>query len=97
VKRKKGKYLWKIKKVSIPGLNNLITFQIHQGIAGKLTNGGGYFHTFENEKYKGNLLSKLKDTEQVAVISYVKSGRTYGLCDEFEIKIVQDYLLSIYR
>jgi hypothetical protein len=97
IKRKGDKYLWKIKNVKIQGLNNPITFQVHQGVSGKLNNCEGYFHTFENEKYKSKLLSQLKDTEQLAVIIYVKKGRKYVLTTDDEAKIVKDYLLSIYQ
>jgi len=93
--RRKG-YVWKFKNIQIPGLEYPVTFQVHQGLAGKEDNRKGYFNTFTSEKYKTERLSRKKDTEKSAIIIYVKQGKNHILKTEEESKIVKEYLLSIY-
>lgn len=94
--KRKG-YVFKFKKLHIPGIDQSLTFQVHQGITGSEENGQGYFNTFGSEKYKNERLASKKDTEKPAIIIYVKRGRNHFLKTEEEVKIVKDYLLSIYN
>ena len=93
--KRKG-YKWKFKQVSIPGLDKPVTFQVHQGLAGRNENGTGYFNTFMNEEYKEMRLSQNIETETPAIIIYVKRGRNHVLQTKEEAKLVKEYLLSIY-
>lgn len=93
--KRKG-YVWKFKRIYIPGIDQSLTFQVHQGIAGSEENGRGYFNTFVSEKYKNERLARKKDTEKPAIIIYVKHGRNHIIKTEEEAKIVKDYLLLIY-
>ena len=56
--KKREKYIWKIKKIEIPGLDKPVTLQIHQGLSGKRENFTGYFTTFMNEADKKNKLTQ---------------------------------------
>lgn len=92
--KRKG-YVWKFKNVYIPSLDQYVTFQVHQGVAGVESNGRGYFNTFVSEKYKAERLERKKENEKLAIIIYVKRGRNHVLKTDEEAKIVKDYLLSI--
>jgi hypothetical protein len=93
--KRKG-YIWKFKNVHVPGLDYPVTFQVHQGLAGKAENGRRYFNTFTSEKYRTERLSRKIESEDFAIIIYVKQGRNHVLKTEEEAKIVKNYLLSIY-
>lgn len=92
--KRKG-YVWKFKRIHIPGIDQPVTIQVHQGLSGKGENGSGYFNTFTSEKYKTERLSRKKETDKPAIIIYVKHGRNHILKTEEEAKIVKEYLLSI--
>ena len=103
--KRKG-YVWKFRKVEIPGISEPVTLQVHQGIKGYYekekcdTNscgGGSYFHTFTSEKYKKSLLSRKTDLEHPAIIIYIKRGRQYGLKTKEEAEIAKAYLRSIFE
>lgn len=92
--KRKG-YKWKFKNVVIPGLDEPVTLQVHQGLAGQSANGRGYFNTFMNEEYREIRLAQNIGSENPAIIIYVKRGRNKILKTE-EAKFVKEYLLSLY-
>lgn len=94
--KRKG-YVWKFKNINIPGVEESLTFQVHQGIAGSEPNGRRYFNTFVSEKYKTERLARKTDNEKFAIIIYVKHGRNHVLKTPEETKIVEDFLHSICR
>jgi hypothetical protein len=94
--KRKG-YVWKFKNINIPGIDESLTFQVHQGIAGSEQNGRGYFNTFESEKYKTERLARKTENEKPAIIIYVKHGRNHVLKTPEEAKIVKEYLLSLFE
>ena len=103
--KRKG-YVWKFRKVEIPGISEPVTLQVHQGIKGYYekekcdTNscgGGSYFHTFTSEKYKKSLLRRKTELEHPAIIIYIKRGRQYGLKTKEEAEIARAYLRSIFE
>lgn len=94
--KKKEKYIWKIKNIEIPGLDETVTLQIHQGLSGKRENFTGYFTTFMNETDKENKLAQKSDSEISSIIIYVKDGRKNALKNKEQAEIVKAYLLSIY-
>lgn len=102
--KRKG-YVWKFKNILIPGIDEPLTFQVHQGLYGCSppaiadTNScciKAYFHTYENEKYKKSLLDDKKITEQDAILIYVKRGRNHVIKTENEAKLIKEYLLKLY-
>lgn len=99
-KKRKG-YIWKFRKVEIPGLSQKITLQVHEGVHGKTlsANGekviGGYFHTFSNAKYKSNYLTNLKSTEEIGLIIYLKKGRKHVVKTDEELILVKNYLNNL--
>jgi hypothetical protein len=95
-KTKRKGYIWKFKNVQIPGLDSPVTFQVHQGLSGKGNKGNVYFTTFTSEKYKKDRLAQNIDSEEPAIIIYVKRGRKHILKTEEEVKNVKQYLLLIY-
>ena len=94
--KRKG-YVWKFKRIQIPGLDYTVTFQVHQGLAGKEGDCRGYFNTFTSEKYKTERLAQKKDAEKPAIIIYVKQRRNHVLKTEEDAKVVKEYLLSMYQ
>lgn len=92
---KREGYVWKFKNVSIPGLDQSISFHVYQGLAGSDENGNEYFNTFVSEKYKTERLSRIKESEESAIIIYVRKGKKHVLRTDDEAKIVKDFLLSI--
>ncbi|MFT6244798.1 MAG: hypothetical protein ACJA0U_001138 [Salibacteraceae bacterium] len=92
--KRKG-YKWKFKNVVVPGLDKPVTFQVHQGLSGRNENGTGYFNTFMDDKYKKMRLAQNIETENPAVIIYVKRGRNHVIKTDEEDKLVREYLLSI--
>jgi hypothetical protein len=85
------KYVWKFKNINVPGIEEPVTFQVHQGIHGtkifhenfKCELGCAYFHTFKNSKNKEEMLANLaKNNEQRAVIIYIKKGNKFGEVDK---------------
>jgi hypothetical protein len=93
--KRKG-YKWKFKNVDVPGLDKKITFQVHQGLAGKNENGSGYFNTFANDEHKKMRMAQNIESEKPAIIIYVVRGKNHVLKTKEEAKIVKDYLLSIH-
>ena len=102
--KRKG-YVWKFKKVQVPGIAEPLTFQVHQGIKG--TNdinstaksdhkGSMYFHTFTSEKYKQSLLDNQKTTEELAIVIYLRRGRNHAIQTNEEAELVEHYLRSLY-
>lgn len=103
-KTNKNGYVWKFKKVSVPGVEEPLIFQVHQGIYGLTgqkscgtdsTCVGSYFHTFSNKKNKASLLANKRSTEQNAITVHLKRGRNYGVTSE-EVELIKAYLLSLY-
>ncbi len=103
-KMKRKGYIWKFKKITIPGIEEPLTLQVHQGLSRTFNNSncdtskcnkGSYFNTFTSEKYKQIRISQNKVTEQPALLIYVKRGRNYGLKTKEEAEIVRTYLLTI--
>lgn len=99
---KRNGYVWKFKKVSIPGISEPVTLQVHQGLYGTRTTKSEssccnetYFHTFDNEKYKQRLLAQQKDTEEKAILIYVKRGRNYNAASKEEVDLIKSYLSSL--
>lgn len=97
--KRKG-YIWKFKNVDIPGLEEPVTLQIHQGMHG-ITNhegdssyckNGSYFTTFTSEKYRQKRLTNQKPNEKLAVLVYIKRGRKFAIVDYKEAKLVEEYL-----
>lgn len=103
--KRKG-YIWRFKKVMIPGFDESVTLQVHQGISGTYNNSdsdtstcnrGSYFNTFTSEKYKQSRIAQNKPSEQPALLIYVKRGRNYGLKTKEEAEFVRKYLLSLHQ
>lgn len=101
-KTKRKGYIWKFKNVEIPGIDEALTFQVHQGLYGeerdttKCSN-GHYFTTFTNEKYKQQRLANQTPYEQGAITIYLKRGRQYGVDTCEEADLVKAFLLSLYE
>ena len=103
--KRKG-YVWKFKKVHIPGIEEPLTLQVHQGLSGSsgkascdnsVCRGGSYFNTFTSERYKQKRLNQNISSEQPAIIIYIKRGRNYGVSTKEEAELVRNYLLSVYQ
>ena len=92
---KRKDFTWKIKNVSIEGVDGEITLEIRKGLKGYNENKNGYFHTFQNDKDKEQLLSRKKESEMPGILIYVKNGRKNALKSEDMASIVKEYLLSI--
>ncbi len=99
-KRRRG-YVWKFKKVQIPGIDEPVTLQVHEGIhASKKINEdecrvGSYFNTFVNDKYKLQRIEYLKPNEERAMLIYIIRGKQFGLDNRQEANLVKDYLLDL--
>lgn len=103
--KRKG-YIWKFKNVAIPGLDNPVTLQVHQGLHGEDVNSANdstkcgkssYFTTFTSEKYKQQRLGNKKQTEQDAILIYVKKRRKFAVSNSEDAKLIKAYLLSLYN
>lgn len=103
--KRKG-YIWKFKKVRVPGIDEPLTFQVHQGLYGineippsdtTSYRGSRYFHTFTSEKYKQLLLDNKKPTDEHAIVIYLRRGRKNAITTNEEAELVKKYLLSIYE
>lgn len=92
---KRQNYTWKIKTVSIEGIEGKIRLEIRRGLKGYEENGKGYFHTFQDEKDKELLLLRKKDSEMPGILIHVKKGRKNALHSMEMASIVKEYLLSI--
>lgn len=102
---KRNGYKWKFKKVSIPGIEEPLTLQVHQGVYGTRNTANGssggccnetYFHTFDNEKYKQQKLATQKETEERAITIYLKRGRNFDAATKEEAEIIKNYLTTLY-
>lgn len=98
-------YIWKFKNVAIPGIEEPVTLQVHQGLYGEHVEhsedstkckNGHYFTTFTSEKYKQQRLANKKPNEQDAITIYIKEGRKYGISDVEDAKIAKAFLLALY-
>ena len=103
--KRKG-YIWKFKNVHVPGIENPVTLQVHQGLSGGSVNNnvdttickpGSYFNTFTSEKYKQKRLSQSPASESPAILIYIKRGRNYVVSSKSESELIRNYLLSIYE
>jgi hypothetical protein len=103
--KRKG-YIWKFKKVHVPGIDEPLTFQVHQGLHGineippsdtTSYRGSMFFHTFTSEKYKQSLLDHKKPTDELAIVIYLRRGRNHAIKTNEEAALVKSYLLSIYE
>ncbi len=96
------KYVWKFKKVIIPGMDKPVTLQVHQGLHGtkeatanSCASGGSYFNTFINEKYKTEREAQSLNNEEPALLIYIKQGRQFGVnCDKAEY--VEKFISTVY-
>ena len=102
---KRKDYTWKFKNVLIPGIEKPLTLQVHQGITGiekKVVDDSTsscsytYFHTFMNDENKAKLLTEKKPSEQDAILIYIKRGRKKVIKTKEELKLVEEYILSLY-
>ena len=103
-KTKRKGYIWKFKNIQIEGIEEALTFQVHQGIYGTYPDsdttackGGCYFNTFMNEKYKKERLIKMKETEENAILIYIKEGKQYGISTREEAEIVEAFIFALYE
>ncbi|GEM_PF-5459384 len=105
-KTKRKGYIWKFKNVVIPGLEDPVTLQVHQGLYGEdvinendsnKCKNGFYFTTFTSEKYKQYRLENKKPTEQDAITIYIREGRNYGLSNKEDAEIVEAFLQAMYE
>ena len=105
-KTKRKGYIWKFKNVHIPGLEEPVTLQVHQGLHGEEVRNecdsskckdGFYFTTFTSEKYKQYRLENKKPNEKDAITIYVREGRNYGVSNSKDAEIVKAFLLAIYE
>ena len=103
--KRKG-YIWKFKNVHIPGIENPVTLQVHQGLSGgavrndidtTICKPGSYFNTFTSEKYKQKRLSQSPASESPAILIYIKRGRNYVVSSKSEVELIRNYLSSIYQ
>lgn len=105
-KTKRKGYIWKFKNVAVPGIEEPVTLQVHQGLYGEhlehakdstKCKNGHYFTTFTSERYKQQRLDNKKSNEQDAVTIYIKEGRNYGISNVEDAKIVKAFLISFYE
>jgi len=99
------RYITRFKNVSIEGIEEPITFQVHQGYSGTIDKkaddkskcgGGSYFHTFDKKHNRKSFLANKKSNEKEAINIYLKRGRNFGIKSDEEFELVKKYLLSIY-
>lgn len=98
----------KFRKLSIPGIQEKVTLQVHLGMhtveeyscETNTNNLCGYsktFHTFTTKKYKESQLEKATANSRLGIIIYVKQGigRNFLPATETMIKSVKEYLRSL--
>ena len=50
-----------------------------------------------NEKYKKERLIKMKETEENAILIYIKEGKQYGISTREEAEIVEAFIFALYE
>lgn len=101
-KVKRKNFSWKFKNVSVPGIDELVTFWVYQGktgidttgeIIGARYKGSFYFHTFDSYAQKEQFLVNKKPGEKIAINVYPYKGKK-RLSKE-EATLVEKYLKSL--
>lgn len=101
-KVKRKKFSWKFKNVSVPEINQLLTFNVNQGITGTDTTGAVidsrykgsyYFHIFESYTQKEKRLQNKLPNENIAINVYIHKGKKR--ITKEEALLVEKYLKSI--
>jgi hypothetical protein len=94
---KEHRYIWKIKKIQIPGIDDPVTIRLHEGLHVKKETYQFQFLTFKNTKDKELKLLEMDEKENLGVLVYIQHGRKNALKTIEEAAIVKEYLLSLYE